>query len=572
MSSVLWSDQDEFSEAVGLWKQSAAGHTTETVDLEAVHAGPDAASRLVSLAEEGNAAPDVIHTVLQGLAELQETGEGDPAYGCFRWYAEESRPRDTNAAFFIGLNLLVLCAGYPRMLSGESMQLLRTVFTKLDVWFDRAVEKGSCYYPNKYLGDLVCSQLLKENLEQPIPKNLEEAMTDAGKYWLDHAWGWGEHLSDGYATILMNELSALLLLANRLTDSLRERYRKLLIDLLEIDDFFTGGPRVPAIRSYAFREPLVHLSFRKLMNEGSAKATWLSNAPQLPHLRRFCFGSLFHRLGWQALVNEPKLFEPERTRTTICFGRAEATSHIAGDFRLGSLSRFPLMPGTDHAGHGLSWQSMPVVFNVANQTQGFLRWGASEAGVERFHPALHKNHAYLRNALSDVTTPPVVGLTSALQRGSRLVVLRSMPVLSNEWEYLGDGWDLTGQSPDVIESSPVCSGGSKIVLRFSVGFSICLWHIPVSSKNAPQVQQDSDFWSWSLREGAADLRRDQSFAHLWFVGSPDDADPVLENQMRCVPTAGAPIRTIVWPAFGEAIHLHRSRLATDYSALFSQSF
>lgn len=553
-TSLFWSDQDEFTEAIGLWMKATPGHTTEVAEMESVHSGPDAASRMILLLENGSLAPSELHGILCGLARLQQTRPEDDAYGCFRWYAEESRPKDTNAAFFIGLNLLVLNAGYSEHFSDESREVVVGMFDGLDVWFDHEVASGICYYPNKYLGDLVCSWLLKEALDRPVPSSLEDAMRDAGTYWLEQRWGWGEHLSDCYSTILLKELSALLLLAKSLPEDLYDLYRNLLFDLLRIDDFFNGGARVPAIRSYAFQKPAGHVKFRKQMEKETFEAACI---PDLLSMRLFIFGPCFQRRGWQELAGEAEPVFPERTRKTMCYGEAVATSHIKDGFRIGSLSQFPIMHGTDQATWGLSWQSMPVSFDAAKETTaGFLRWQTRENGRDRFHPARDKHQAYLHNALSDLTLPPPTGQTSSLQEGMRVVALRTMRVVSGAWEQLADGWDITGEAPEVVESSVVSTGGSKLVLRLPGEVNLCFWHIPVSStEERPEIHQDGTFWSWRVKRNGEGLRQNPQFAHLWFVGLPGDPDPVLETLPGWIPVPEGPRRKIHWPAFGREIAL-----------------
>ena len=46
--------------------------------------------------------------ILNALLELQDRNEGSRTYGCTRWYAEETKIADTNAAFFSQLPLLTV--------------------------------------------------------------------------------------------------------------------------------------------------------------------------------------------------------------------------------------------------------------------------------------------------------------------------------------------------------------------------------------------------------------------------------------------------------------------------------
>jgi len=534
--SFLTAD-NRFSTDLGLWRLDGPGHTSEVAAMECVHPGPDAASILVWLAEHQSLAPEEFHVVLDGLARLQvRPGEGEHV-GCFRWYAEESEPRDTNAAFFVGLNLLVLHAGYSQCLSAASRGILREIFVGLDAWFDRTVKHRLYYYPNKYLGDLVCSWLLKEALDRPAPEPLKEAMHGAARYWLDNGWGWGEHLSDLYSHILLDELGALLLLAKRFPKELTSLYRELLRNLLALEDFFDAGPRVPAIRSYAFQGLRMEPGFREQMRPCEAEAEPVTKLPPLPFTPRFPFGPVFHRKGWSALAGDKELLPASRDRSIACFGSAVAQVRVEPTFRIGSLSKYPIMPSADRATAGLSWQSMPVAFAAGSDTWGFLRWAAREGGIDRFHPARDKHHAYLHNALSDVTSPPLIGQTRCLQVGRRVVALRYMPVLSHAWECLGDGWDVNGANVRILEEVTLPNGGSKLVLQAKGADPMAFWHLPILptpalKTAAPVVSQEGELLTWRVQVAGDSLRHHVGFAHLWFVGLPHDPDPkteVVEN-------------------------------------------
>jgi hypothetical protein len=264
-------------------------------------------------------------------------------------------------------------------------------------------------------------------------------MEGAAEYWLQGHWGWGEHLSDCYTEVMLNELSCLLLFARRLPPGLHAQYRRLFDELLAIEDAFDGGPRVPAIRTYAFLGHPGNTAYRDKIRpwrEGEVPAAYVVSAP-------FHFGSIFDAAGWHQLAGE-RHRRNERVRIP-CFGGAMAQAWVSGDARLGTMSRYPIMPGTDHATWGLSWQTMPVAF-ASGDGWGFLRWHAQEQGVDRCYPARNKHGAYLNNALTSlVAPPPIVGLTNALQDGPDALILRRMPAPSRHWER---SWPTSLFSPD----------------------------------------------------------------------------------------------------------------------------
>ena len=80
-----------------------------------------------------------------------------------------------------------------------------------------------------------------------------------------------------------------------------------------------------------------------------------------------------------------------------------ATSHVEGALRLGTVSRFPVMPACyGAAGGGLGWQSMPASFLVEEQNYGFVQWDSRPAdGVRRTHPASGFLGGYQTSLTSD---------------------------------------------------------------------------------------------------------------------------------------------------------------------------
>src|SRR5262249_18400229 len=142
--------------------------------------------------------------VLAALADAQEKQEG-PTFGCFRWYYEEVRPVDTNAAFFTGLNLIALRLTHFKQLPPAAQESLNQILANLLPWFPRAVGHKGLNYPNKHLGDLVCCWLLMEINNVDDDGSMPAAMIEAAQYWAHHHWGWGEHLSDTYSAIILDE-------------------------------------------------------------------------------------------------------------------------------------------------------------------------------------------------------------------------------------------------------------------------------------------------------------------------------------------------------------------------------
>jgi len=315
---------------VGLWWGAGPGHTISTKNLARLHSIPNAASRLIAAAQQ-EALPEIdVAKVLTALRNMQ-TKDGSEQHGCFKWYWEETEVYDTNAAFFTGLSLIVLQWFWNEKLPCDARSILGDILKDLHVWFMREAREKHFFYPNKYLGDLVCAWLLSELLKINESKDaLLALMKEAGQYWLEDRWAWGEHMSDSYALVCLDEVSLLVLLARELPDDVKELYKKLLADLLLIDDMFDGGPRVPALRSYAFTHGPRSTAYRTLIQPWKpGEQPIISN---LPPLRPLLF-----KLGWHQFV--PPRFLPRKDISVQLFGKATATAHLETDVRLGSASR-----------------------------------------------------------------------------------------------------------------------------------------------------------------------------------------------------------------------------------------
>ena len=233
--------QQQWNEQIGLWTRHGAGHTAPVAEAERMHPGTTAAARLVSAALVDRLGELDAAAVLGALRQMQVT-DGGNRHGCLKWYWEEPRPVDTNAAFFTGLNLIMLRMAFPEQVEGldaEARETLDNILRDLSVWFDHTLERPSRYYPNKYMGDLVCRWLLIEALGQQTQRDrVAEEMLESARYWQQENWGWGEHMSNIYAAVLLDQTSVLLMLSEDLPEDVRRAYTELRDDLLAIEDAY----------------------------------------------------------------------------------------------------------------------------------------------------------------------------------------------------------------------------------------------------------------------------------------------------------------------------------------------
>ncbi|RRJ94335.1 hypothetical protein Ga0100231_008160 [Opitutaceae bacterium TAV4] len=558
-----------FNREVGLWTTAKPGHTRPVAEFSCVHSGVEAACRLVIGAQLHaiDQLPVPVARILAGIRRLQWL-DGSPQHGCFKWYAEEPHPVDTNAAFFIGLNLIILSAAYRGQLDTAALAELDAMLGDLFFWFERESLTEALWYPNKYLGDLVCAWLLHEQIENgQSDTRLLAAMESAADYWRTNHWGWGEHLSDGYTGILFNELSALLLLARRLPESVRTDYTRLLRELLAIEDAYGGDIRVPVIRTYAFAARPSLQFWRDTIRP------WLdpSDAQHVRRSTHFHFGHLFNELGWHALVG-PR--QPVRERISIpCFGGATARAWISEDdprMRLGTMSRYPIMPHTDHVAWGLSWQSMPVAFSAGENGWGFLRWHTRENELDRFHPARDKHSAYLHNTLTDAVVPPIVGLTHSLQDGPDACILRRMPALSRSWDLLADQFVLTGTDFTIVREE-LGMDTSRLLLD-AAGVPVTVFFLPLGAGVRPRLTRESaGEIIWEALWPEVTLARQERVACVWIICWGRDVSTLpgprpfsdVSQENRYIRMHNDEAWQIAWPRAAGNVSVRIDPLATD---------
>ena len=530
----------DWDEAVGLWISRGPGHTRPVADLPHVHNGTIAASRLLGAAQRRQLATVPCRRVLESLREMQWRKPG-PKFGCFRWYWEETEPVDTNAAFFIGGPLIVLEFAYGDQLDEQTRPLLTAILKDLKVWFDGQAAKLTTIYPNKYMADLVYAWLLAEKADDTAGQaKLATIMHQAAREWRDGHWGWGEHLSDGYCGVLIEELSTLLLLSKTLPDVLRTEYQGLLDELLAIEDAYGNRPRVPTIRSYAFDSVPSHVNFRERVRAvGGADPRHM--VPPEPGsvaspIKTGFSNPLLYDLDWHAKM--PPRAAPQKDIRIATGGAAAAVCRAEADMMLGTLTRYPILPNTDRETSGLSWQTMPVAF-VRNGTDwGFLRFYAKEGDRERGLPALEKHSAFLSNALSIKEKAVPVGRTWSVQHGGDAVVLRIMPVVPASWDVYEDHLQIVRPT---AQSTELPAGGPMSGLDLSYPertFSVRL--VPLEAGGTIQrtdlsFSKDDPAIRWGLRLAGDPLHRLERVVTLWGLSM----DGPISEAPKMEPLAGA---------------------------------
>jgi len=447
--NAAWDDK------AGLWWQDGAGHTEAVAELKRVHSIPAAAARLLVAAEAKSLGRISTSKVLAAIAASQVVEEG-PARGCFKWYAEESKPVDTDAAYLTGMSLIALRLTHFNDLSSGDQKTLTVMLGNLNVWFQRAVRNTAPNCASKCLGDMVCCWLLLEINGLDDDGTLHNTMTDAAHYLNRQHWGWGEHLSDTYSSLCLDALSMLLLLAQRLPRDVRFAFQQLFDKLLALEDQF-DGPRVPAVRSNAFTSSPAHRNYREhVLAMGVRSASDMNVSPSAPRRDeipplgdRPVLGSVLANKRW----HESVLGRHARGHDlrVPCFGESMAAARIEKDVRLGTITHFPIMPGTDYQDWGLSWQCFPVAVWKPEGDWGFMQWETRAGSRTRAHPAEDRQSALAGNALTQTVNPPIVGRTYCIQQGGDALILRLMPMVTSEWDSLHDRFRLIDSHAEILD-------------------------------------------------------------------------------------------------------------------------
>ncbi|MDQ3440474.1 MAG: hypothetical protein M3478_09015 [Planctomycetota bacterium] len=537
---------------VGLWWQHHPGHTGRVAELPAVHPAPSAAARLLLAAQARQLESVDVSAVLGALRRMQVL-KGSSMHGCIRWYWEEKWPVDQNASFFTGLSLIALERCYADQLLPDQHAALREILKDLGTFFRAEADQREFFYPNRCLGDIVGAWLIGEIFAPEHPDagadadaKLRLVMLDAAEYWETRGWGWGEHLSDTYAAVCLDNLSALLVLSQRLPDDVRTRYKRLFEGLLVIDDAFGGQARVPAIRSYAFGGGPTQTSYRdgvRPLADGVITALAPRTTPLMPpelgnvFQHRPPLGATLYERGWHDLA--PPRSVQQRDVVIPSFDGV-ATARVEEDVRLGSLSRFPLMPEKENAEWGMSWQSFPVAMWRPGADWGFLQWESRSAQRIRAHPAIDLTNGYHDNALTTKESAVTVGRTFTIQRGGDIVALRVMPAIASEWDRIVDRWRVVDATADFVAPPPSIAGHAQLLLRYPQR-EVSVQCIPISrgaTVGFGEATGDARIRDWGTSYNRKSLSKLRMVVVLWGIS--------INGRV-----ASAPVVCPITPATGE---------------------
>lgn len=536
----------------GLVRYDRPGHTRQIAHLPYCHEGrysagycamgllleqraeaePQAETQMAigELRQRGQRGADT----LRALAELQIRDPENEHYGAFRWYAEEDRVQDSNAAFFILMPLVSLRLRAPEAMPAAHVGIMDGMLRHAAFWFERECREPELYYPNKTMSDgamlLAIAHLLGDGKRLKIAGDYFERWE---AYTARRGWGWGENMSLVYQGVMLNalEIAAPLLRAER--PELAERldsHRETLLDILRFHD---GRELVPSIRSYNFggevrRSSLAWLiagvtGTDELETQDSGETSFQVNdfATLLLFENEFRErgGGDSEAKGWgtgetgggsSVEVREPRAVtesqptvapasaagayvginihdvsagnigstvskrnaaassEPQpvpRIREERVFDGATAYSWIGSRTRLGSLNRFPVIPGSyQHETWGLGWQSFPLSAAAEDGQVSYARWYVDDGQTVRTHPAESYKTAYLMPALFRESPYPDAR-TYAAQNGHALLALRVLDRVVQTAAEIADEWLVPGYAGEAAEI-PGGDGRLWRVLRY----------------------------------------------------------------------------------------------------------
>jgi hypothetical protein len=321
---------------------------------------------------------------------------------------------------------------------------------------------------------------------------------------------------------------------------------RLLRDTLAIDAAYAGGPRVPTIRCYALdRTPLTYMPgvykpWRDLMQP------WSADRRSQSHM---IMADVAYRHG----LKERFADVPPRTNAFVdvtCYGDAKALAVVTDTWRMGAMTRYPIMEGVDHRPWGLHWQSMPVAFFRSQGDWGFLQWVAEEDGTLRALPALQRDDL-TTHVLSDACAEAAVGRTFGRRCGNGFLVLRRLDAVAPAWPYVTDRFRLL----DATCARPVAStDGEWRRLEWPYGAeTLTLAFHPLEGS----VQTSLQDWRWEQRY-EWQSHRPQRLAGLWLLamGQGAAALPVVakdEDRWRvtCADGSALPLAPFAAAPWGQ---------------------
>ncbi len=582
----------DFDENKSLWlfsEDGVGGHTKAVVNLPRSHCGTTSFVRLLIAAQTDKLGELDVMKILQGVKQTQISSGQDA--GEFLWYLEENHVEDNHATFFNGLAMCAIYGGHLEQFTKEERELIGDMLQATYPIFIRHVRHFNRHYPNEYLGDLVCAWLIGEWFGMPDEdrKMLLDEFVLLERLWHKNGWGWGEHLSDTYGCICLDELSLILLLAKQLTNEAKKSLQNLFSELLEIDDLFQGGPRVPAIRQYAFLIPPEGLHYRAMIKPVPKNAMLEHYTPAVGSRLPTCavplqtptgdamsvdnspevwlpMGATFYKLGWDKIATPKKKFSAGSYKIECINGQAQI--YINESIRIGTTEQFPLIPQAEHLTYGLAWQSFPVSVWTPGKEWIYMQWETSERDKTYHQPAENKYTGKFNPAITQLTNPPIIGKTYSIAENDNFLILRVMPMIIRDWQRCVDRFRIVGK---FIECSEIANTANWKQLQIKLSEHIIyLQCVQLSCPNEETLLKKQDsYHDWSLIYTQDKISNKRAIANLWGISFAQvTCEPEIEFQKEYMgPATEERLSAIVrwhWPKIDWQVRINLSDMNNTF--------
>ncbi len=430
------------STRLGSWESpwfrlNKPGHTHETLNIPNPACGRETAVYMILARISGDMDATEGVAVLQALESLVVEDTASEHYGCMRWFDEETKVGDTNAAFFTLMPYLVLKAVSPESLSEAEWDQVTGICRACLPWFVKEGKEPHWYYPNKVISDVAIlwgvAHALGESEWMDLASSFAE---DWIRYTRERGWGWGENMSLGYIPVILVAFRYLILSGEG--QSWQQDFLELEEELLEMARFCDGKECVPSIRSYNFSGGEEYGSVLQwVIGNPAYPDDYIVTASELPW-KSMLMLLLYEEKRQSLSYEKPPL---PRERCTPVFDGHVAFSWAGDGIRLGSCSRFPVMPGHyQHRVWGLGWQSFPVSALLEGLGVARLQWRTEREGAVNTHPTSGANGIYRNyriignNDLAEVVTRSAQeGPLAVVIRSIRYAVMEEGPALADEW-------------------------------------------------------------------------------------------------------------------------------------------
>ncbi len=425
----------------GMVRHEGPGHT-KGAQVPVTHSGRETVECYVLGRAVSKISKEEGLRILKALRELQVTSgmenpdalpKLDPGsqLGAFRWYREEDRIWDTNAAFFICMPMILHRLLASGIFSSEETEIIDMMLELAGNWFHHECLHASYYYSNKTLSDGAALSSIGYIVGND---EYQRVARDYFDRWLDYTekrgWGWGENTSLGYNGVIFPALRVAELTIG--SEKLVKKIKGVIENQKKFFRFYDGHEVCPSIRTYNYeglseRPSLVY-------NLAGVRGSGLDKLAQASDI--FCaFADELYETDEELIASASyQQVETPRQMTTRIFDQTYAYSWYGVNGGIGTLNAFPVISGIDrNATWGLGWQSQPVSYVVYGEQTSYLRFYVNDGEMIRAHP---KRNYLTPRLFSEMILPRIT--TCSAQNGPLAISIRAIDRLHNRAQEIAD--------------------------------------------------------------------------------------------------------------------------------------